>query len=201
MAALGHKRFAVAGHDRGGYVAFRLALDHPDAVTHLAVLDCVPILDHLERCDARFATLWWHWFFFAQAHKPERAILADPDAWYGNTAEAMGGANYADYRRAIHDPKIVHGMVEDYRAGLGIDREHDAEDRAAGRKIGCPVLALWSAQDDLGLLYGDVTAIWREWAADVTGGVIESGHHMAEEAPEALATRLLDFTTAAGRTA
>jgi haloacetate dehalogenase len=193
MAALGHRRFAVVGHDRGGLVAFRLAMDHPAAVTHLAELDCLPILDHLERCDARFATRWWHWFFFAQADKPERAILADPDAWYGNTPEAMGGANYADYRRAIHDPETVHGMVEDYRAGLGIDRDHDEADRSAGRRIDCPVLALWSSRDDLALLHGDVPAIWREWATDVTGGEIESGHHMAEEAPDALARQLLDF--------
>ena len=92
MRELGHERFAVVGHDRGAYVAFRAALDHPDAITHLVVLDAVPILDALERCDARFAQAWWHWFFFAQPEKPERAILADPGAWYGGSVQADGPA-------------------------------------------------------------------------------------------------------------
>ena len=90
MRRLGHERFALVGHDRGAYTAFRSAMDHPDAVTRLAVLDAVPILEALERCDARFAQAWWHWFFFGQPEKPERAILADPDAWYGNAPEKMG---------------------------------------------------------------------------------------------------------------
>jgi pimeloyl-ACP methyl ester carboxylesterase len=98
MQRLGFERFAVVGHDRGSYTAFRTAMDHPDAVDRLAVLDGVPILEALERCDARFATAWWHWFFFAQPEKPERAILADPDAWYGGSPEVMGAENYADYR-------------------------------------------------------------------------------------------------------
>jgi haloacetate dehalogenase len=110
---LGHERFAIVGHDRGAYVAFRAAMDHPAAVTHLAVLDAVPIVEALGRCDARFAQAWWHWFFFAQAEKPERAILADPDAWYGGSPDLMGEAAYADYRAAIHDPATVHAMMED----------------------------------------------------------------------------------------
>ena len=91
MRRLGHERFAVVGHDRGAYVAFRTAMDHPGAVGRLVVLDAVPIVEALERCDARFAASWWHWFFFAQPDKPERAILADPDAWYGGSPERMGG--------------------------------------------------------------------------------------------------------------
>ncbi|AWK86113.1 alpha/beta fold hydrolase [Azospirillum thermophilum] len=193
MRHLGFGRFAVAGHDRGSYTAFRMAMDHPERVTRLAVLDGVPIVEALERCDERFARAWWHWFFFAQPDKPERAILADPDGWYGGSPEAMGEEAYRDYRAAIHDPATVHGMMEDYRAGLGIDRRHDEEDRAAGRTLRCPVLALWSRRDDLEALYGDVLAVWRPWAPDLRGHGLDCGHHMAEEAPEALADALLGF--------
>jgi haloacetate dehalogenase len=193
MRALGHERFALAGHDRGACTAFRTAMDHPERISRLALLDAVPILDALERCDARFAAAWWHWFFFAQKDKPERAILADPDAWYRGSPAAMGAANHADFRAAARDPATVHGMLEDYRAGLGIDRDHDAADRAAGRRLACPVLALWSMRDDRESLYGDVLAVWRPWAPDLRGHGIDSGHHIAEEAPEALAKPLLEF--------
>ncbi|GAA5535078.1 alpha/beta hydrolase [Deinococcus aluminii] len=196
MDHLGFERFAIVGHDRGAYTAFRAALDHPEVITHLAVLDAVPIAEALGRCDARFARAWWHWFFFGQPEKPERAILADPDAWYRNTpgkAAQMGAEAYADYRAAIHDPATVHGMVEDYRAGLGIDRDHDEADRRAGRKVRCPTLVLWALQDDLEDLYGDVLAVWKPWAADLRGHGIDSGHHLAEEAPAELAAALLDF--------
>jgi haloacetate dehalogenase len=194
MRSLGHDRFGVVGHDRGAYGAFRTALDHPAHVTHLAAIDAVPIGDALARTNARFAKEWWHWFFFGQTRKPaERVILADPDAWYDNTPEAMGDANYADYRRAIHDPDTVHAMMEDYRAGLGPDRDADEADRAAGRTIACPTLVLWSSHDDLAGLYGDPLEVWRPWAPDLRGGPIDSGHHMAEEAPEALVDELRRF--------
>jgi haloacetate dehalogenase len=193
MRALGHDRFAVVGHDRGAYVAFRMAMDHPDIVTNLVVLDGVPILEALERCDDRFATRWWHWFFFAQPEAPERAILADPDAWYGATSELMGDEAFADYQRAIHDPETVHTMVEDYRAGLGIDRQHDEDDRVAGRQVQCPTLCLWATQDDLPDLYGDVLSVWRPWVRHIEGEGLDCGHHMAEELPEELASRLQAF--------
>ena len=193
MGGLGHDRFAVVGHDRGSYVAYRLALDHPALVTRLAVLDCVPIVEALDRAGARFATMWWHWFFFAQPAKPERAILADPDAWYGGDPDAMGIGNHSDYLRAIHDPATVRAMLEDYRAGLGVDRAADAADREAGRVIACPVLVLWSTRDDMETLYGDVLEVWRPWANDLSGGAIVSGHHMAEEAPNELVARLAPF--------
>ena len=198
MRALGHERFAVVGHDRGAYVAFRLAMDHPDVVDHLVVLDAVPIIEALDRCDARFATDWWHWFFYATSDKPERAILADPDAWYGGSPGGMGEAAYADYRAAIHDPATVHGMVEDYRAGLGIDRLHDEADRAAGRRVACPTLVLWSEHDDMRQLYGDVLAVWRPWTTSLRGHGLDCGHHMAEEAPASLADALLLFMTKIG---
>jgi haloacetate dehalogenase len=194
MRALGHERFAIAGHDRGSYVAFRTAMDHPDRVCALAVLDSIPIGEALARADARFAAAWWHWFFFGQTAKPaERIISRDPDAWYAATAETMGEEAFADYRAAIHDPETVHAMVEDYRAGLGIDREHDEADLAAGRRVRSPTLVAWSVHDDLEDLWGDPVAIWRRWAHDVRGARIDSGHHMAEEAPEQLAAVLLDF--------
>ena len=193
MRRLGHDRFAVVGHDRGAYVAFRAAMDHPEAVDRLVVMDAVPIVEALERCDAKFAASWWHWFFFAQVDKPERAILADPDAWYGGSAERMGTEAYADYSTAIHDPATVRAMLEDYRAGLGIDRAHDEADRRAGRRVPCPVLVLWSLKDDLEALYGDPLAVWRPWVPDLRGRGLDCGHHMAEEAPEALAAELLAF--------
>lgn len=197
MRALGHDRFVIAGHDRGSYVAFRAAMDHPGKVAGLCVLDGVPIGEALARCDARFAQMWWHWFFLAQpVPKPERAICADPDAWYRGTSEAMGGDAYADYQRAIHDPQTVHAMCEDYRAGLGIDRAHDDADRAAGRRLRCPTRVLWALQDDLPSLYGDVLTVWRAWADDVEGRGLDCGHHMAEEAPEQLASELQTLAAA-----
>jgi haloacetate dehalogenase len=197
MKRLGHTRFTAVGHDRGAYVAFRLAMDHPTAVERLVVMDSVPIVEALERCDERFARLWWHWFFFAQATKPEQAINADPEAWYGTSShkrEAMGNEAFADYLAAIRNPATVHAMIEDYRAGLGVDRQHDEADRAAGKRIECPLLVLWALQDDMGLLYGDPVEVWRSWAKDVRGHALPSGHHMAEEAPEQVAAALLDFT-------
>jgi haloacetate dehalogenase len=194
VTALGHERFAVVGHDRGAYVALRTALDHADRVERLAVLDAVPIGEALARADARFAREWWHWFFFAQTEKPaERVINADPDAWYRAREEDLGAENFADYHRAIHDPETVHAMMEDYRAGMTVDRAHDDADRAAGRVLTCPTMVLWATRDDLADLYGDPLAVWRDWAPDLRGGPIESGHHMAEDAPADLAERLTDF--------
>ncbi len=197
MRALGHEQFALVGHDRGGYTAQRLALDHPDAVTALAILSDVPIGEALARCDARFAAAWWHWFFLAQpGPRPERVINADPDAWYGGDPEHMGAENWADFRRAIHDPATVHAMCEDYRAGLGLDRAHDDADRRAGRRIACPLLVLWGAQDDLPDLYDDILGIWRGWADDVSGGALEhAGHHLMEDVPDELAAELRAFLT------
>jgi haloacetate dehalogenase len=194
MHLLAHDRFAVVGHDRGSYVAHRLAMDHPDRTTHLVVLDSVPIGEALARADARFAQAWWHWFFFAQPDKPERVITADPDAWYGagpERAARMGADNYADYLLAIHNPDVVLAMVEDYRAGLGVDRAADDADRAAGRTVHCPTEVAWSTRDDMEALYGDVLEVWRPWTTDLTGHAVNSGHHMAEDAPDDLAALLI----------
>jgi len=163
-------------------------------VSHLAVLDAVPIGEALARCTAEFARRWWHWFFLGQTAKPaERVINADPDAWYRVDPEVMGAEAYADLHRALHDPRTVHAMCEDYRAGLGIDRHHDDADRAAGRRIACPVLFVWAHRDDMVELYGDPAAIWRNWADTVEVAGLDCGHHMAEEAPSELAALLEAF--------
>lgn len=193
MNQLGFRQFALVGHDRGSYTAYRAALDYPDRITRLVVLDCIPILEALNRCNEKFARQWYHWFFFAQPEKPERAILADPDKWYGGQPETMGDEEYSEFRRAIHDPETVHGMIEDYRAGLGSDKEHELHDRQSGRMIACPTLSLWSKYDELEALYGDIVAIWKNWADDVTGKAIASGHSMAEEAPDELTAELRHF--------
>ncbi|MGW7056017.1 alpha/beta fold hydrolase [Streptomyces sp. NPDC054887] len=193
MRSLGHARFGLAGHDRGGAVALRLALDHPDAVERVALLDCLPVSEHLSRITARFATQWWHWFFFAQPDIPERVINADPDAWYRGDPLRMGRENYDEWREATRNPDVVRAMLEDYRAGLTIDRRQEEADRDAGVRIRCPALVLWSLRDDLEELYGDPLTIWRQWAPDVRGHGIDSGHHVAEEAPDALAGALGGF--------
>ena len=196
MRNLGHDQFAVVGHDRGSNFALRLALDHPRAVTHAAFLDSLPISEHLDRCDARFATAWWHWFFYAQPEIPERVIMADPDRWYAGHPDTMGTANYAEFRAATRDSDVVRGMLEDYRAGLTVDAADERADRAAGRRLHQPVLVLWSSQDDLEELHGDPLAIWREWADLISGHAIGSPHHMAEAAPTALVDALVPFLTA-----
>ncbi|WP_026005295.1 alpha/beta hydrolase [Arthrobacter sp. M2012083] len=193
MVELGHEQFRLVGHDRGSYTALRLVLDYPGTVSKVALLDCIPISEHLARADARFATKWWHWFFYAQPDIPERVIMADPDSWYGGSAAAMGQENYDEWRRAIHNPDTVRAMLEDYRAGVTIDRQHEEADRQAGRAVTVPLLLLWSLRDDLVDLYGDPLRVWERWATDVRGHGIESGHHMAEEAPDELSSALLGF--------
>jgi haloacetate dehalogenase len=194
MAHLGHERFAVVGHDRGCYVALRLALDHPRVATHLVAMDGVPIAEALDRCDAGFARRWFHWFFFAQpAPRPETVIGRDPDWWYGTEAARaqMPAEAWADFSAAVHDPETVHAMLEDYRAGLGIDYEHDLADREAGRRVECPTMVLWAEGDDLGRLYGDPLSVWAGWVDGPLGGAsLPCGHHLAEEAPEATAAEI-----------
>ena len=194
MRLLGHERFAVVGHDRGGAVAYRTALDHPDAVSHLVVMDALPLVEQLERTDAAFARAWWHWWFLGQTDQPaERVINADPDAWYRTPdPDVMGPENHADVWAALRDPQVVHGMCEDYRAGLGVDPEHDRADRAAGRRIGCPTMLLEAVDDDLDI-HGDPAAIWAPWLErPLVHHRIASGHHQAEEAPDQVADAILE---------
>jgi haloacetate dehalogenase len=194
MRRLGHRRFDLVGHDRGGYVAHRLAADHPSTVSNLVILDGVPIGEALARCDREFASRWWHWFFLGQTNKPaERLINLDPDRWYDLDPVRMGRDNYEDATRAIRDPEVVLAMCEDYRAGLTHDRAADEADRASGRLLETPTAVFWARDDDMPLLYGDPREVWRAWARSVVGGEIPSGHHMSEEAPAELARALLGF--------
>jgi haloacetate dehalogenase len=204
MDVLGHQRFAVVGHDRGGYVAFHVALDHPEHVVALTTIGhAVPLVEALARIDVRFAREWWHWFFLGQTDKPAEKVIAavGPDAWYRtNGPEVMGAEAHADLWAALRDPDVVHGMCEDYRAGLTVDVEHEEADRAAGRRLRCPVQALWATREDEGLLGGDPLALLRGWAEDLRGAGINSGHHVAEEAAQATADLLAGFWTEVGWT-
>jgi len=193
MALLGHDQFAVVGHDRGGHVAFRLAMDHPSHVSRLVIINAVPIIEALERWDARVAERWSDWFFYAQPELPERVISADPVAWYRPDAERMGAENYAELVEAINDPETVRAMLEDYRAALSVDREADRADRLAGRTLSCPTVLLWSSQGDIEALFGDPLAIWKAWAEDVHGFRIQSDAQMAEENPAELVKALTEF--------
>ncbi len=193
MAHLDLDQFAVVGHDRGGHVGFRLAMDYPSRVTRLVIIDTVPIIEALERCDARVAERRFDWFFFAQPEVPERVISADPVAWYRPDPYQMGAENYAELVEAINDPETVRAMLEDYRAALSVDRDADRADRLAGRTIGCPTLVVVAGRGDLETLFGDPLAIWKGWAEDVRVSSIDSGPYVAEENPGALTEVLTDF--------
>jgi haloacetate dehalogenase len=203
MAGLGFDRFAVAGHDRGGRVAYRMALDHPVTVTALAVLDIVPTAEVWKRTDSTSAVSYWHWSFLAQpAPLPERLILGAPEDWFEYHVRRMGiggePARYppevvAAYRAQLRDPGAVQAMCEDYRAGATIDRELDEADR--GRQIECPVLALWGTRGALPRFYSDVLAVWREWAADLRGRGVEASHFLVEDEPAEVAGELAEFFT------
>jgi haloacetate dehalogenase len=193
MDALGFERFHVCGHDRGGRCAYRLALDHPERVLKLAVLDIVPTAEMWRRVDMELGLVDWHWFFLAQPHPfPERLIAAAPEEFYfrGDRSRFHHEA-LVDYLRCVRDPETIHAMCEDYRAGATIDFELDEADR--GRKrIACPVLALWAGRDELGRWF-DVLDVWRRWADDVRGRAIDCGHFLAEEAPHEVYAELRSF--------
>jgi haloacetate dehalogenase len=193
MVELGHDRFGVAGHDRGSYRAFRLAMDFPESVAGLVIMDGVPIYEALNRADWRFAKNWWHWFFFAQSEKAEAAIRADPDLWYPAEA-ALGIENSLDYQAATRNRDVVRGMLADYRAGLEFDYDDDKRDNDAGRRLQCPLGVLWSLHDDMENLYGDPAAPWASWSDRIAlRHGVESGHHMAEEAPDDVASQISSF--------
>jgi haloacetate dehalogenase len=153
MTHLGHEQFAVVGHDRGSLVAFRTAMDHPSRVTHLVIIDGLPVIEHLDRTDAHFASEWWHWWFLGQTHKPaERVINADPDAWYSTPPpDLIGEENHADMWAAFHNPDVVHGMAEDYLGTVGgrpgqpprhRQRSSPSRGRARARRRGNPAASL-----------------------------------------------------------
>ena len=204
MEQLGFSAFAVAGHDRGARVAYRMALDHPGRVLRLAVMDIVPTGEVWSRMTADVARGYWHWSFLAlPAPLPERLIAGDPDAFFDlHVRGQLGLGEHADrypldvmdtYRAMLDDPGAVEAMCEDYRAGATIDFEHDDADRTAGRRIKCPVLVLWALRGGLPRFYDDVLGVWRPWAQDVRGAGVDATHFLAEDAPEATADHLLSF--------
>ena len=205
MTALGYESFSVAGHDRGGRVAYRMALDDPDRVRALAVLDIVPTAEVWARADDRLALAYWHWGFLAQpVPLPERLIAGDGDAFLdlhlrsiglGSSSERYPQSVMDAYRRQLADASAVHAICEDYRAGATIDRRLDEADR--GRRIACPVLCLWAERGALPVLYGDVLAVWRPWAQDLTGHGIDASHFLVEDRPEEVAAELATFFSAA----
>ena len=184
MRQLGFERFFLAGHDRGARCSYRLALDHPERVEKLAVLDIIPTLESFRRADMQFGLDYWHWFFLAQpADFPERAISRAPDVFFGRRPTSFFDPEaQADYWRCYQNPDTIRAICEDYRAGATIDCAHDEADRGT-RKIACPVLVLWGANADRWSRW-DALAIWREWADDVRGRGIPCGHFLAEEAPD-----------------
>ncbi len=185
MKHFGFDRFALCGHDRGGRVGYRMALDHPEVVTKLAVLDIIPTWEAFSRADMAFGLGYWHWFFLAQPYDlPERLLAAEPEkALFRGGSEAIRPEALAEYVRCLRNPETIHATCEDYRAAATVDFAHDAEDREAGRRIECPVLALWGGR---GFLEGhyDVLDVWRGWADDVRGRAMDSGHYIPEEASE-----------------
>jgi haloacetate dehalogenase len=198
MRQFGFERFNVAGHDRGGRCAYRLALDHPERVLKLAVLDIVPTGDAFRRANMAFGLTFWMWFFLAQpAPLPERLIGADPDAFYlrllEGARETADPEALADYLEHLRDPATIHAMCEGYRAAATLDWALDEAERGR-RRIACPVLALW-AREPLDAWH-DVLAVWREWADDVRGRVFDCGHYLPEEAPDETYAELRAFFSA-----
>jgi haloacetate dehalogenase len=203
MEALGFVRFDLAGHDRGGRVGYRLAFDHPGRLTRLAVLDIVTTYDMWHRMDARLAARAWHWTFLSlPAPFPETLIGHDPKFVFDSRAVAGSGTKnvsifdpraLAHYHAAYGDPIRLHAMCEDYRAGHTTDLVHDEADRAAGHRIACPVLALWGTTGLPANAGIDALAAWHDWAADLRGFAVDSGHYLPEENPQATARALLDF--------
>jgi haloacetate dehalogenase len=198
MRALGHERFTVIGHDRGGRVAHRMALDHPDVVTRLAVLDIAPTMTMYARTDREFATRYFWWFFLIQpAPLPEKLIEADPEFFLRHHLAAQSGTPgvpsedlLLEYLRCYRLPGTIHAICEDYRAAATIDLHHDHAD--SDRRIEAPLLALWGAKGLVGKLY-DVLATWREKAGDVRGMALDCGHTLQEESGEKTAMALLEF--------
>ncbi|MDB5381222.1 MAG: alpha/beta hydrolase fold protein [Rhodospirillales bacterium] len=201
MRTLGHERFQVLAHDRGARVAHRMALDWPDTVERLALLDIAPTIEHFERADMQFGLGYWHWFFLAQPHPlPERMIRRDVEDWFDlHTSREPKDRDFfhpearADYLAALHQAGTIEAICEDYRAAAGIDLEHDRESRASGQRIRAPLKVLWGAKGKIGAWY-DPLVLWRAYAdGDVSGGPVPSGHYLAEEAPDAVLAALEGF--------
>jgi haloacetate dehalogenase len=204
MKRLGFDRFMVAGHDRGGRVAYRMALDHPSTVQRLAVLDVISTYDAWDRADARFALGFWPWSLLAQpAPFPEELLGAAPEAVIQSVLSSWGSpsaifpqAVRASYEAMLGDRDHLHAICEEYRAAATLDHDHDAVDRAAGNRIACPFLTLWSRTGALSQWYaeeGGPLAIWRHWCEEVQGHSVEGGHFFPEEFPSETAMEFIEF--------
>ena len=206
MRDLGFGTFALVGHDRGARVAHRLCLDHPQAVSRVALLDIVPTRHVFAHVDRALAQAYEHWFFLSQEPDlPERLIGADPGYYLRHKlAQWSSGAGVTDfaseaideYVRCFRDPEVIRASCEDYRAAASIDLEHDARDAASGRRVECPALVLWGADGFVGRAY-DVLAVWRGYATEVRGHALAGGHFLPEEEPDTLLAELRDFLDAA----
>ncbi|WP_024509894.1 alpha/beta hydrolase [Bradyrhizobium sp. ARR65] len=201
MQTLGYARFALAGHDRGARAGYRLVLDHPGVVDRFASLAVIPTLDAMLAVDHRYAQKSYHWFLLAQpADLPERLLAAAPDAVIDRAFATMNAesddviepAAREAYRAAFREPAVRHAMCEDYRAALDEDLAHDQADRAAGRKLDCPVLVLWPSSQEVAGRPSRVD-IWKGWADDVTGGATTGGHLQPEDRPEEVSAALVPF--------
>jgi haloacetate dehalogenase len=199
MESLGLDSFAVVGHDRGGRVAHRMALDYPDRVTKLAVLDIVPTRHIFETVGKELATAYYHWFFYIQPYDlPETLIGGNPSYYlrkklggWGTSLETFTQEALAEYERCF-DTATIHASCEDYRAAASIDLTHDGKDQDEGHKVECPLLALWGGRGVMERLY-DVEAVWREYATDVRGKPLDAGHFLAEERPTETIRELKEF--------
>ncbi|TFV76794.1 alpha/beta hydrolase [Blastococcus sp. CT_GayMR19] len=201
MTALGHERYAVVGHDRGARVAHRLALDEPDAVTHVALLDILPTAHVYDSVDRRLATAYYHWFFFIQpAPVPERLIAGDPIGYlhsllggWGSRLDAQDPGALKEYERCFLDADARSAMLEDYRAGASVDYDLDTADAAAGRRVAAPLLVLWGSRSVVGRGPDDPLTVWRTRAGEVSGHAVDAGHFLAEERPAETAAALEEF--------
>ena len=202
MSALGHTRYGVCGHDRGGRVAHRLALDHPGAVSRLAVIDIAPTLDMYNATDLRFASAYYHWFHLIQPAPLAELMIQGCWQTYLHTKLGRWGAAglahlepqaLAEYERCFARPETIHAMCEDYRASAGIDLEHDRASRAEGQKVACDMLLLWGQRGVVNALF-DPLALWRaQCSAGVQGECLPAGHYIPEELPGETAAQLLRF--------
>jgi haloacetate dehalogenase len=199
MNELGFPKFAVIGHDRGGRVSYRLALDHPECVRRLAVFDVIPILEAWNRSDAHFAKTYWPWVLLSQPQPlPENYLLGAPGAVFDNP---FGHGSFdaeirEEYLSTFRDPARVHAICEEYRAAATIDVEHDRADKETSRRIECPMLHLWAKGGPLDTFYardGGPLGIWRQWAPDVQGQAVNGGHFFPEENPDGIGILVNDF--------
>lgn len=187
MRRFGFEKFAVVGHDRGGRVGHRMALDHPDKVTRLCVLDIIPTYYLYTHVTLEFIQAYFHWFNYVRAAPaPENDLLKQMEARQARVTDEI----QLEYLRTSSRPENIHAMCEDYRAGASIDLEHDRADQS--KKIACPLLTLWGLKGPMGRIY-DVLAIWKERGVSVTGRGVAAGHNVQEDAPADVLSELRPF--------